>query len=79
MLAARESVDELEAPDLRRALGVRGPESPRDERERSNGKRQAERGRKPSRVMFVRVDGLNDLGEARRSWNWDAPFGYAVR
>jgi hypothetical protein len=36
-------------------------------------------GRKPSRVMFVRVDGLNDLGEARRSWNWDAPFGYAVR
>lgn len=36
-------------------------------------------GRKPSRVMFIRVDGLNDLGEARRSWNWDAPFGYAVR
>ena len=34
---------------------------------------------KPSSEMFIRIDGVNDIGEPRNSWDWDAPFGSVVR
>ncbi len=34
---------------------------------------------KPSAEMFIRIAGVNDLGEPRQSWDWDAPFGFVVR
>ena len=36
-------------------------------------------GGKPSTEMFVRIAGVNDIGEPRESWDWDAPFGFVVR
>ena len=36
-------------------------------------------GGKPSTEMFVRIAGVNDVGEPRQSWDWDAPFGFVVR
>ena len=34
---------------------------------------------KPSPIIFIRIAGLNDLGQPRNSWNWDAPFGSLVK
>ena len=34
---------------------------------------------KPSSEMFIRIAGVNDIGEPRNSWDWDAPFGSVVR
>ncbi len=36
-------------------------------------------GAKPSNEMFVRIAGVNDVGEPRQSWDWDAPFGFVVK
>jgi hypothetical protein len=34
---------------------------------------------KPSAEMFIRIQGVNDIGEPRNSWDWDAPFGAVVK
>jgi len=34
---------------------------------------------KPSSEMFIRIAGVNDIGEPRNSWDWDAPFGFVVK
>lgn len=36
-------------------------------------------GARPSNEVFVRIAGVNDVGEHRQSWDWDAPFGFVVR
>ncbi len=34
---------------------------------------------KPSPQMYIRIHGVNDIGEPRNSWDWDAPFGALVK
>ena len=36
-------------------------------------------GGKPSIETFVRIAGVNDIGEPRQSWDWDASFGFVVK
>ena len=34
---------------------------------------------KPSPEMYIRIAGVNDIGQPRNSWDWDAPFGSVVK
>ena len=34
---------------------------------------------KPSAEMYIRIAGVNDIGQPRNSWDWDAPFGSVAK
>ena len=34
---------------------------------------------KPSPEMYIRIAGVNDIGQTRNSWDWDAPFGSVAK
>ena len=34
---------------------------------------------KPSPEMYIRIAGVNDIGQPRNSWDWDAPFGSVAK
>ena len=34
---------------------------------------------KPSPEMYIRIAGVNDIGQQRNSWDWDAPFGSVAK